>query len=221
MDAVRGQPPRETLLGAILRFEREAAADVVARDDAPLKSVSADSERLLAVDLGAGEGRDAAALIVRGWRVIAIDAHPDSERRIRERVRTEAADVDASGVDVMRDRLSVVCESFIDTAWPRCDLVNASFAIPHCRREDFAGLWARISASIRVGGRFAGQFFGVNDQWARTDDGIARTFHTRLEVEQMLAGFEIELLDEVERMGKNAHGEPKYWHVFHVVARKR
>jgi hypothetical protein len=37
----------------------------------------------------------------------------------------------------------------------------------------------------------------------------------------MLAALEVEMLDEVERDGKNAFGEPKYWHVFHVVARKR
>jgi hypothetical protein len=37
----------------------------------------------------------------------------------------------------------------------------------------------------------------------------------------MLGGFEVEMLDEVERMGKTAMGKPKYWHVFHVVGRKR
>lgn len=212
MDAMRGQPPRETLLAAALRFEREVSPDAGTANAADTPN----SDRLLAVDLGAGEGRDTAALIARGWRVIAIDSHPDSERRIRERVRTDAASVVAP-----LDRLSIVCTSFVDATWPTCDLVNASFAIPHCRRDEFAGLWAKIAASIRTGGRFAGQFFGVNDQWARTDDGIARTFHTRTDVERLLEGFEFEMLDEVERMGKNAHGEPKYWHVFHVVARKR
>jgi hypothetical protein len=100
-------------------------------------------------------------------------------------------------------------------------MVNASFSIPHCEPRDFPGLWAKIAAAIRPGGRFAGQFFGVNDGWRGRVDGVPRTFHTGSDVEAMLAAFEAEMLDEVERMGKTAMGEPKYWHVFHVVARKK
>jgi tellurite methyltransferase len=40
-------------------------------------------------------------------------------------------------------------------------------------------------------------------------------------VEALLEPFEAEFFDEVERQGKTALGEPKYWHVFHIVARKK
>jgi tellurite methyltransferase len=40
-------------------------------------------------------------------------------------------------------------------------------------------------------------------------------------VEGLLSRFEVEKLEEVERPGQNAFGKAKYWHVFHIVARKR
>ena len=78
--------------------------------------------------------------------------------------------------------------------------------------------WGRIVGSIRPGGRFAGQFFGDRDTWARCAD---RTHHTRGQVEAMLSGFDIEVFNEEERDDAMADGAPKHWHVFHIVARKR
>src|SRR5436853_274479 len=59
------------------------------------------------------------------------------------------------------------------------------------------------------------------DEGAKKPDGVTRTYHTRAQVEAMLAAFEVEMLDEQEKEGKNAYGVPKYWHAFHVVARKK
>jgi tellurite methyltransferase len=36
-----------------------------------------------------------------------------------------------------------------------------------------------------------------------------------------LSGFKVEWLLEEERDGHTATGEPKHWHVFHIVAFKR
>ena len=47
------------------------------------------------------------------------------------------------------------------------------------------------------------------------------SFHSRDEVLALLRGLEIEHLDEVDEDGQTAVGDPKHWHVFHVVARKR
>jgi SAM-dependent methyltransferase len=193
-DAVAGLPARETLVMALDLFDRERQA-----------------AGALAVDLGCGEGRDTAELLRRGWRVLGIDSSAEGLGRMRERVR---------GVGGL-ERLEVLEARFEEARWPVCRLVNASFSIPHCDPRDFPGMWARIAASIEPGGRFAGQFFGVNDSWATRPDGVTRTYHMRHDVEGMLEPFDIERLDEVERPGKTALGEPKYWHVFHIVAKKR
>ena len=207
-DAVAGLPARETLLAALGRFEGENAHH--GDTESTERKQGREREERIAVDIGCGDGRDAAEMLRRGWRVVAVDSEVEGIRRLEARVPAEA-----------RGRLSTVVARFEDAVWPECDLVNASFSIPHCSPADFPGLWEKIVRSLRAGGRFAGQFFGVNDSWARRPDGVTRTYHTRAEVEGMLGTVDVEMLDEVERDGKTAFGEPKYWHVFHVVARKR
>lgn len=105
---------------------------------------------------------------------------------------------------------------FEDATWPAVDLVNSSFSLPFVPVDAFGGVWSKIVASLRPRGRFCGQLFGDRDSWAA--DGV--TCFTRAEVDQLLSGLAIELLDEEERDSADALGNPKHWHVFHVVARK-
>ncbi|MBX3357620.1 MAG: class I SAM-dependent methyltransferase [Phycisphaeraceae bacterium] len=202
-DAVAGLGPRETLLQALDRFDREGRGGLVG------------------VDLGAGSGRDTIEMLRRGWMVTAVDSCEDGLRRLREGVPPE-----------FLGRLWTVAERYETAAWPAADLINASFSIPHCEEGAFPGLWRRIVESLRPSGRFCGQLFGVRDGLAvgttESTEPIGpsgwrggRQFHTREQVEALLEGFDAEFLDEVERPGKNAFGEPKDWHVFHIVARKR
>ncbi|MGH6995121.1 MAG: class I SAM-dependent methyltransferase, partial [Stellaceae bacterium] len=116
--AVAGRPPRATLLRALAAFEAENWVG-------------------FAVDLGAGEGRDAVALLQRGWSVLAIDS--DAAALVRLRGRAEVP----PGA-----RLVTLYGSFVDMAWPSADLINASFALPLCPPERFAELWARLRASL-------------------------------------------------------------------------
>lgn len=160
-----------------------------------------------AVDLAAGEGRDTLELLARGWRVLATDAEPAAFTHLWPRVPAAA-----------HDCLTTTVASFEDTALPPCDLVNASFALPFCAPHHLPALWARIAAAIHPGGRFAGQFFGDRDSWASRAD---RTHHTHDEVVALLAGFDIEVLRIEERDDPPDVREPKHWHLFHVVARKR
>lgn len=161
----------------------------------------------VAVDLGAGEGRDTAELLRRGWRVVAIDGEPEAARRMLAR-----------GDLVGRDRLEVVIAEFGSAEIPACGLLNAAYALPFCPPGDFEGLWRKCEAAVEPGGWFVGQFFGERDGWAALPD---RSHQTRAEVERLLMQFEIEIFEEEERDGADALGFAKHWHVFHVVARKR
>jgi SAM-dependent methyltransferase len=201
-DAVKDLPPRDTLLRALDLFDAERTA----------RNESIDPRnRPLAIDLGAGEGRDTLELLRRGWRVIAVDSSPEAARRILDRAPVEHM-----------DRVEIRVQRFQDVSYVPADLINASFSIPHCSPDEFSVLWASIARAIKPGGRFAGQLFGVNDEWARKPDGVTRTYHARAKVESLLADAQLvpEFLDEVERPGKNVFNEPKYWHVFHIVARR-
>lgn len=187
---VVGKPPRETLTAALAAFDAEGAP----------------AAPRLAVDFGCGEGRDTLELLRRGWRVVAIDAHPEAFEHLLPRVPAEH-----------RERLETRVATYESSELPRCDLVNASFALPFCSPEGFPGVWSRVVEAIRPGGRFAGQFFGDRDDWVRCGD---RLHHARSEIDRLFGRFVFESLREDEKDEADGRGG-KHWHVYHIVARKR
>jgi tellurite methyltransferase len=158
-----------------------------------------------AVDLGCGDGRDTMEMLRRGWRVLAIDAEPEAIKRLERRAR---------GAPM----LETLVAPFDEAEWPEADLANAGFSLPFCAPRRFDGVWKRIVSSIRPGGRFSGQLFGDRDEWVGERD---LTFHSRPQALALLEGLELERFDEIDEDGKTAIGEPKHWHVFHVIARRR
>jgi len=195
---VLGKPPRETLTSALDRFERERGSDASrsARSPSPL----------LAVDLGCGEGRDTLELLRRGWSVHAVDSHPNAFELLLPRVPSE-----------QRSRLTTQLASFEDARWPKALLLNASFSLPFCPPSHFDEVWSRIVDSIEPGGRFAGQLFGDRDSWATIPD---RSHQTEARARELLAGLEVEEFRIDEKDDNDTGGNPKHWHVFHIVARK-
>ncbi len=188
-----GEQPWETLLFALERFAAEAGAK---------------GRRLFAVDLGCGTGRDSVELLRRGWRVLAIDAEAEAIQRLLGRGLGSGSAV----------RLDTQVARFEDAKWPEADLINSSYALPFCPPTQFAAVWQRIVASLRPGGRFSGQLFGDRDGWATEPD---MSFQTRRDAEELLRGLAVEHFEEVEEDGETAVGDPKHWHLFQVVARKR
>ncbi|MDE2230384.1 MAG: class I SAM-dependent methyltransferase [Alphaproteobacteria bacterium] len=185
-EAVAGRPPRATLLMALDAFAAEGRIG-------------------FAVDLGAGEGRDAVALLRRGWTVLAIDTDALALTRLRAR-----PDVPPGA------HLATLHASFVDARWPQADLVNASFALPLCPAERFPELWARLRASLLPGGRFAGQLYGERDSWAERP-GL--TVHSRDAARALFDGWTVERFDEEETDAVTPRGEAKHWHIFNLVAR--
>ncbi|MDQ7013798.1 MAG: class I SAM-dependent methyltransferase [Planctomycetota bacterium] len=201
-DKVAGKPPRETLVTALDAFEREGVPSAQGSE-----SCDKDHKPPLAIDLGCGEGRDTAELLRRGWRVLAIDGHPDGLRRLRERDLPH------------RDRLEIRHAPFEGLEIPRAMLINASFCLPFCPPDHFADLWRAITDAIEPGGRFAGQLFGDRDDWAPIPD---RSHQTRAQARALFAAdFTLERFDEVEDDGKDALDNPKHWHRFDVVAARQ
>ena len=156
------------------------------------------------VDLGCGQGRDTFAMLRHGWRVLAIDAEEEAIARLRARAGAYPL-------------LETLVASFTEAEWPAADLVNAGYALPFCPPDRFGALWQRVVGSVRHGGRFSGQLFGDHDEWAADPE---LTFLTRAEALALLEPFQLERFDEEDADGKTALGDPKHWHVFHVIARR-
>jgi SAM-dependent methyltransferase len=186
-EAVAQTPPRPTLLKALALIKAEGRSAGIA------------------ADLGCGNGIDTIALLSRGWQVVAIDKEPDAIQRLRRRS------------DLPQDaRLDLRCQRMEESDWGRVDLVNASFALPLVEPQRFPDLWRRIRETLNPGGRFAGQLYGPNDEWA---GHTGMTIHSRAEIEALIRGFAVEELDEIERDGTTAKGRAKHWHYFNLVLR--
>lgn len=159
-----------------------------------------------AIDLGCGEGTETRHLLANGWRVLAFDADPASEARVRLGVDPEQL-----------ARLRFRTARFEDLGeLPPADLVYSSFALPFCDPAAFPALWVSIRAVLKPGAWFAGELFGPHDSWfGRTD----MNFHDRAELDALLAGLTVHSLVEDDRMGHSAFG-PRHWHVFHFIAQR-
>jgi SAM-dependent methyltransferase len=144
-------------------------------------------------------------LLRRGWHVVAIDGEPEAIARLRARVGDQG------------ERLVTTVARFEDAEWPEAALVNSSFALPFCRPESFDAVWSRVRESLAPGARFSGQLFGDRDGWAGEKE---MTFVSRATAETLFDGLELERFDELEEDGQTALGDPKHWHVFHVVAHR-
>ncbi len=188
-NAVLGKGARDTLIAALNSFEQEGFYNG------------------FAIDLAAGEGRDSLELLSRNWKVLATDNHPEAFPYLWKRVP-----------EVLKPLLTTTEVDFHDMKFPDSDMVNASFALPFCEPRHFEGLWNKIVASIRPGGRFAGQFFGSRDTWASLPN---RSHHSREEVLKLLEGFSIEMMREEERDDPPELRNPKHWQIFHIVAKKQ
>ena len=159
-----------------------------------------------ALDAGAGALNATKYLLSAGFkRVTAFDSSPESQR--------VAAELPA-------DQVSFVLSRFEDFAYPEgaFDLVNAEFSLPFVGPIRIGAVLAGLIGAVKPGGLFTGQLFGPNDSWNTPESGM--NFHARAEVEQVLRGFDILELEEEDHPGKTKLGEPKHWHIFHILARR-
>ncbi len=161
----------------------------------------------LAIDLDCGDGRDIIEILRRGWRVVAVDAEPEALRQLAARNLPNS------------ERITPIVARLEEVPLPiGVQLVNSSFAMPLCEPAQFHDLWARIRDALPVGGRFSGQWYGTRDSWS---DRPGMTFLTRDEALGLLDGFDLEMFEEEEADSVTPRGNPKHWHIFHIVARKR
>ena len=158
------------------------------------------------IDLGCGAGRDTVFLIKNGWKVIAIDKE-DTEKMIRNSLNKEE-----------QHSLEFVKEDFKNIILKPCNLLIANASLSFCDKKYFYDLWNRIINSISKNGFFVGNFFGINDTWAKRPNMI---FFSREEVIKLFSSFEIINLKEIEKDGKTVLGVEKHWHILNVIAKKK
>lgn len=119
----------------------------------------------LAIDLGAGEGRNAFWLAARGWRVIATDFSPTAADGMRRRAAESGAAVEAVVADAAEWRspepadLAVLCYLQLEPATLAAAIARAAeslapggllLGIWHDREDVTRGLGGTMSPAIRT-----------------------------------------------------------------------
>ena len=183
-----GRPPRELFQQAVLRFGQAAHPS------------------RLAVDLGCGAGTEPAALLSQGWHVLAIDQQPEAIADVLARVGPEH-----------QAHLTTQMVSFEHAEFPGSDFIWAGRSLSFCPPAYFPRLWEKIVASLRAGGRFAGDFFGVRHAWATRQ---AMTFHTVEQITALCQPLHIEYFITEEGGRVTARDGLQPWHAYAVIARK-
>jgi SAM-dependent methyltransferase len=158
-----------------------------------------------AIDLGCGTGRDTVEMLQQNWTVLAIDQEYSAIAQLRNQFHSH-------------HKLTTKVVTFEDLKITQpVDLINASFCLPFCSPAAFPRVWKHIFDSLVIGGRFCGHLFGDRDSWR---ESRLINCQTRLQVERLLNSYQVELLEEEEHPGETPLGEERYWHVFHIVAKK-
>ncbi len=203
LDASADWPPRATLLAA-LKHLSESPSPGPLEPAVPLR----------AVDLGCGAGTEAIELLRRGWIVDAIDAHQSCLDFTRRRA-------EASGI---ADRLSLAKCAFEELSLaPRTyAIAHAGFSLPFCRAASFDRLWSVVTDAVLPGGCFAGQLFGAREPMMLAASVGSATSHDPESIQRLLGpkdrpAWSAVRIEEIDRAGRGPRGEPKHWHVFHVV----
>ena len=192
------------------RSERFAAYIEARKFDPPrsllVRAAALAAPKNHALDAGAGALNATKYLLSAGFaRVTALDSAPASQ---------------LLALELPLGQVTFVLSRFEDFTYPTntYDLANAEFSLPFIGRENFPAVFAKLLASVKPGGLFTGQLFGLNDSWNTPE--TAMNFHSRDDVKNLLGDWEIVELEEEDHPGRTKLGEPKHWHIFHILARR-
>ena len=160
------------------------------------------------IDLGAGEGVDCAYLLAHNWEVIAVDINTNGIENMLKIIG-----------DKYKNKITIIKKRFHNFVIPTADLIVANYSLPFCDIKYFSLVWNNIINAIKPGGRFAGTFFGLNDEFKEK----AILLNSE-QIKTMFQALEYEYYSEDEQESEviDSKGNKvfRYWHIYEIVAKK-
>jgi tellurite methyltransferase len=164
------------------------------------------SDKEIALDIGSGALNESSYLLSQGFKkVIAVDKEPIAQT-VADMLPLDRFEY----VITSAEKFNFGCEVY--------SLVNAQYVLPFLTPHFFSDVMEKIFYSLKSGGIFTGQFFGLNDEWNIDKSGM--TFLSRSEIDTVLSKYSLLVLSEEEKDKETATGSIKHWHVFHFIVKK-
>lgn len=158
----------------------------------------------VAIELGCGIGHGLLFLLEKGFEVYGVDTSAHALGILRERMPQGA-------------KAHLIEADFSEWELPRADVIAAGFSLFFLSQEKHDSFLPKMLDAIKPGGLFAGQFLGKNDEWA----GKGYALSNEASLREAFREFEFLHFEEVQREGETTKKQAKFWHVFHVVAKKK
>jgi tellurite methyltransferase len=157
-----------------------------------------------ALDLGAGPLNDVKFLLDKGFLVTAVD---------------KSDDIAAIAKSIDNKEFTYVQTTFEKFDFPpqKFDLISAQWSLSFNPPESFNSMFQKLKSSLKAGGIFCSQLYGIKDDWASREN---MSFFEVDKIKQLLSGMEVIKLSEGEENINNIEGKTKHWHVFEVIAKK-
>jgi len=163
-------------------------------------------ERQHALDLGAGSLKDSKFMLSVGFeKVTAIDAEPAS-RKYRCKIPTKQLAIQIKTFEGLKLKPNTY------------NFISAQYALPFTSPPHLPALIKQIQNSLKPNGIFCAQFFGINDDWSKTEKQI--TFVKRSELKTLLQPLDTIYFKEKKFLGKTIDNTAKNWHLFEIIAIK-
>jgi len=189
----------------------DATADSETRNDLWVAVNLVEGDRV-AIDCGCGAGSDITFLRSQDFLVHAFDIEEESISRCRERFRDDR--------EVLLSKAS-----FTTFEYPSASLIVADASLFFRPKDEFSGVWQKITNSLLPNGVFSGSFLGLEDTMAGPNYNKEAYWPDVLvtseeKIMRWLKGFKIESFIEYRSSGKTPDGELHQWHIFSIVAKK-
>ena len=159
-----------------------------------------------ALDLGAGSLKDSKFMLSVGFeKVTAIDAEPAS-KNYRNKIPAKQLSIQIKNFEKLRLKANTY------------NFISAQYSLPFTPPPHLPILIEQIKNSLKPNGIFCAQFFGINDDWNKTEKQM--TFIKRSELKTLLHPLDIIYFKEKTFVGESIDNIAKNWHLFEVIALK-
>lgn len=168
---------------------------------------------LVAIDIGAGKGRDTRYLLEKGFKVLAIESNEQA-----------CSSLQALATD-MPNRLSIQQQDFdsmnLSQLPESASLVNASFSLPYAGPDKIESVIAHLAKKLVYSGKFCGQFFGRQCSFV-SDFHSKVAAHSQPEIVELLNAHQLEVEECTPEIGEGTRMDGSICHkeYYHVIARK-